>query len=234
MPTASPPSAALSNTPPRQSNGSRVSRPVAGSSRQAATEQHRCDRQVDDEQPVPAIAEQDAPQHRADQERQAEHRADQPECAAALVFRERIADNRRRDREDAAGAQALYRATGQQHLEVAGQHDQQRARGESEHAADVDVTPAEAVGHLGEQRRPDQLRQDIDVEQPRQLTVVESELRLHRRQRRTDDREVQRPHQNADEQQRHHGLQIRLLHRHACTRVQMPTAMKPTPAAYDR
>ena len=66
------------------------------------------DRDVDVEDPVPAdVVGQQAAEGRADDERDAEHGAEQALVAAALGRGEQVADDRERDREERAGADAL-------------------------------------------------------------------------------------------------------------------------------
>ena len=72
------------------------------------------DRQVDEEDPVPAdVVGQEATQRGADERApSAEDGAEQALVLAALGGREEVADDRQRDREDGAGAEALDAAEG--------------------------------------------------------------------------------------------------------------------------
>ena len=75
------------------------------------TSEISADRDVDEEDPVPAERVGDEPaQARTDERRQAEDRPEEAEVLAALGGRVEVRDDRERDREDGAAAEALEAA----------------------------------------------------------------------------------------------------------------------------
>ena len=160
------------------------------------------DRQIDQEEPVPPVGQQQAAHDGADDERQAEDRAQHAECRSPLLGRQGVADHRGGDGEDPAAAEALDRPSAVEHGRVPGDHEQQRAGGEEADADDIGQAGPDPVGELGQDRRADHLAQHVGIEQHGQLAGGHAEVRLDRRQGRADDRQVEGAHQHAGEQER--------------------------------
>jgi hypothetical protein len=110
----------------------------------------------------------------------------------------------------------MPRAPDQQGLVVRCNHEQQRPQSKTRNAAHVDGPPPVAVRSLCEQGRADELGEDVHVEEPGEAAIVQAKLLLDRGQRGADDGKVQRTHQHADEEQRHHGPEIVLQRRAVC------------------
>ena len=84
---------------------------IDGSSRHRMKSDDQPDRDVDEEDPVPAEdVRDDAADGRPDEGRQPEHGPEEPEVLAALGRRVKVRDDRERDREDGAAAEALQAA----------------------------------------------------------------------------------------------------------------------------
>ena len=126
------------------------------------------DRQVDEEDPVPAdLVGQEAAQRGADEGRDAEHGAEQALVLAALLGREEVADDGQRDREDGAGAEALDAAEERS----AGSCPATGRTGTSRTGTALTpnisgVAPAELVGQLAVDRPGDRAREQVDRDHP--------------------------------------------------------------------
>ena len=120
--------------------------------------------------------------------------------------REQVADDRERDREQRAGADALDAPEQDQLLHVLRQAGQGRADQEDDDADDEHRLAAVEVGQLAPERDADRAGQQVDRDDP-DVEVVAVELGDDRGQRRTDDRLVEGA-QEQPEHDREEDLQL--------------------------
>ena len=104
---------------------------------------------------------------RAEQERDAEHEAEEALVLAALGGREEVADDRERDREERAGAEALDAAEQHELPHLLAQAGQRRADEEQRDAADQDRLAAVQVGELAVDRHGHGRGEQVDRDRPR-------------------------------------------------------------------
>ena len=194
-----------SSSMPGTSNGRATGGRVVGSRRLRPDHQHQRHRQVDQKQPMPAREPQyKARKYRPDEKREAKHCTDEAKRAAAFLDREGIADDRRHHWHDAASADSLHGATGEQLRKTIGEHHQQRTDAEQRDIEHVDVAPTESIGKFRHQWRADQRSEHVDVEDPGALARGDPILAQDIRQRGPDDGDIERAHQNAQEKQQQH------------------------------
>ena len=158
-------------------------------------ERHRADRQVDVEDPAPGeMVDEEAAEQRPDHRRDAEHAAEESLVLAALARRDDVADHGERGDDQAAGAQALQRAAGDQLRHVLGQAAQDRAGEEDQDRALQDRLAPVEVAELSVQGPGDGRAQQIRGDHPGQV-VEAAQVSDDRRQRRRHDRLVERSQQ---------------------------------------
>ena len=104
--------------------------------------------------------------------------------------REQVADDRERDREQCAGADALDAPEEDEHPHVLAEAGQGRADQEDHDADHEDRLAAVDVGQLAPERDADRAGQQVDGDRP-DVVVVATEVGDDGRQRRTDDRLVE-------------------------------------------
>ena len=130
-------------------------------------ERDEADRDVDEEDPVPADrVGDDAADERPDERRQPEHGAEEAEVLAALGRRVEVRDDRERDREDGAAAEALEPAEQDELPHLLAEARQGRADEEQAHGEDDDRAATEQVGQLAVDRAADRGRQQVDRDGP--------------------------------------------------------------------
>ena len=180
----------------------RAVRDVLGMERQGPPdhdEDDRAERQVDEEDPVPADRVGDDPaDRRPDDGAEAEHRSEEALVLAPLGRREDVADDRERHGEQRARAEALDAAEQDELPHLLRQPAQQRADEEDRHADEEDGPPPVEVGQLAVDRAADRRRQQVRGERP-DVDVVAVEIGHDHRQGRPDDRLVQGGEEDAEE-----------------------------------
>ena len=164
------------------------------------------DRDVDEEDPLPAEGvDQDAAEDRTDERGDTGGRSPERHGAAAVGGRERAGDDRHGLRRHQRGADTLYDAGDDEHLDAAGQAAPQRREREDREPDQVDVLGAEPVteptGH--EQRHG--VGEQVGAGHPDDGVDVGLELASDRRRRDRHDRVVDEDHEEADD----HGPQCR-------------------------
>ena len=164
---------------------------IGGSSRQQTKSETSAERDVDEEDPVPAPRVGDEPADaRTEQRREPEHRPEQPEVLAALGRRVQVGDHRERHREDRPTAEALQAAEQDELPHLLAEAAQERRDDEQRQSPDEDRTPAVQVRELAVDRAADRRRQQVDRDCPR-VQRVAVEVRDDDRERRADDRLVE-------------------------------------------
>ena len=157
------------------------------------------ERQVDEEDPVPADrVGQEAAQRRTDDRREREDPTEQPLVLAPLARAEEVADDGERDREDRAGAEALDAAEQDELPHLLAQAAQQRAGEEEADADHHHRPPPEQVGELAVDRPGHRGGQQVDGDHPH-VELVALEVGHDARQGRADDRLVERGQEHREE-----------------------------------
>jgi hypothetical protein len=155
-------------------------------------ERDPADRQVDEEDPVPAEVVDDEPaERRPDDRRGGEDGADQALVAAPVGRRDDVPDGRDREREQAAGADPLHAAEDDELRHRLREPAEQRADEEDHDREEDQRAPAVDVAELPPQRHRDRAREHVGGEDPR-VARQPAEVGDDPRQRRRDDRLVER------------------------------------------
>ena len=149
---------------------------------------------------------QPAADERAGDERDAEHGPEEALVLAALLRAEQVADDRERDREQRACADALDAAEQDQHAHVLTEAGQRGADQEDDDADHVDRLAAVEVGQLAPERDADRAGEQVDGDRP-DVVVVATQLGHDGRQGRADDGLVERA-QEQPEHDREEDLQL--------------------------
>ena len=166
------------------------------------------DRDVDEEDPAPAGAVgEEATEHRAEHARRTEHRTEVAAVATALTRRDDVAHGRERQREQAAAAETLDGAEGDQLLDVLRQPGQQRADQEGHDRGLEDQLAAVEVGDLSPERSRGGLGQQIRRDDPAQLAQA-AELAGDAGERGADDGLVEGGEEHAGHQAAHHDQDL--------------------------
>ena len=162
-------------------------------------DRERADRQVDEEDPVPAhVIGDHAAGERADHAGHTPHRADQAGVLGAAIGREQIGDDRERGDEQRARAEPLHGARGEQHLE-AGRRAARRRAGEEDHHADQEHRLAAVdVGQLARDRDHHRRRDHVRRHDPAVQRVGQREVDLDRARGGRDDRLIERAEEHAE------------------------------------
>ena len=158
-------------------------------------------RQVDVEDPAPAeVVDEEPAEQRADDRREPEHGAEVALVLAALARRDDVADDGQRDHDQPAGAEPLHGAKADQ-LPHALREAAERRADEEDHdrGLEDDLAPVE-IAELAVERPGNRRGQQVRRDDPGQM-VEPAELADDGRQRRRDDRLVERGQQQ-DEQER--------------------------------
>ena len=160
----------------------------------------QAEREVDVEDPPPGeVVDEETAQQRACDDRDPEDGAEEPLVAAAVARRDEIADDGHREHEQPAAAEALHGAEGDQLRHGLRQTAQRRA-GEEDHECDLQQPLASVeIAELPVQRPDDRRGQQVGRHHPREVLEA-AEVADDGRQRRRDDRLVERGDQQHEEQ----------------------------------
>jgi hypothetical protein len=132
------------------------------------------------------------------------HAADEAHVAGALARRDEVAEDAHRGHQQAAGAETLHDARDGELGHRAGQRAERRAGEEEGDRPEQDGLAPADVAELAVERRRDGLGQQVRGHDPREI-VDAAELAGDRRQRRGDDRLVERGEQDAEAEGDEHG-----------------------------
>ena len=161
-------------------------------------------RDVDVEDPAPRERGGDEPaEQRAADGGEHHHDHHVAHVAAALARRHDVAESRHRAHHQAAGAQALDRAEGDQLRHGLRQAGQGRSGQEDDDGGDEELLPAVHVTELAVERRGDRRRQDVRGHYPGQVRNP-AELAHDPRQRRAHDEVVEHGQQDRHQQPGQH------------------------------
>ncbi len=150
-------------------------RPVARRQRRMRNAQRQrggdeAERQVDEEDRAPAeMLGQVRAEHRPHGARQREHRREVTGEASALARRHVLAEQRLRERHEAAAAQALQRPEHDEPQEARRQRAGGGGAGEDRQRPEQHPPPPEAVAQIAVERRGDRRRQQIRDDDPRKI-----------------------------------------------------------------
>ena len=114
----------------------------------------------------------EAAEARTDQRRDAEDGPEEAQVLAALGRRVQVGDDRERDREDGAAAEALEAAEQDELPHLLAEAGQDRRDEEQADREDDDRPPAEQVGQLAVDRPADRGGQQVDRDRPRVEAVA--------------------------------------------------------------
>ena len=162
------------------------------------------ERQADEERPAPARVVRDpAARRRSDDGRDTEDCPGQPLPLAALTRRDQVADHGHRERDQAAGAEALDRPAEDQHRHRRREAADDGADHEQHDREQEERPPAVDIGQLPVQGHRDRRGQHVGGEDPR-VVVEAAEVGDDVRQRCCDDRLVERREQHPEQEAREH------------------------------
>ena len=177
-------------------------------------ERHEADRDVDQEHPAPARDGEDArrageepPDDRPDHARDAEHREDVALVAGPLAWRDDVADDRERERDEAAGTETLERAERGQHVHRRRERGRRGADQEDDDREHVERLATVVVRELPVQRRRDRRGDEVRRGDPG-LHGEPVQVVADRPDRARDDRLVERGQEHAEHQPRQHGQDL--------------------------
>ena len=158
------------------------------------------DRQVDVEHPPPAqVLGDETPGERADDTGEAKDRAEVAHVAAPLAGAHDVADDRLGADHQPAGADPLQRPEPDQLAHVLRQPRQRRPDEEDDDRRLEELLPAVEVTELAPQRGRDRRGENVGGHHPGQM-VQAMQVARDRRQRRGDDRLVERRQEHAEHQ----------------------------------
>src|SRR5918996_455691 len=158
----------------------------------------RRDRQADEERPPPGGAVRDpAARGRPEHRRDGEDATREALPLAAAAGRDDVADHGDGERDEAAGAQSLHRAPGDQELERRREASEHGAGREEEDPEDEERPASVQVGELPVEGDGDRHAEHVGGEDPRVL-LEPAQVRDDPRRRRGDDRLVQRRDEHAE------------------------------------
>jgi hypothetical protein len=150
------------------------------------------DRDVDVEDPTPGeVVDEEAAEQRADHRRDAEHCTEEALVAAAVAWRDDVADDGDRRHEQAASTEPLDRAEDDQLRHVLADAAQRRAHEKDHDRRLQHDLSAVLVAQLSVEGANDRRREQVGSDDPRELGDP-SEVADDRRQRRRDDRLIER------------------------------------------
>ena len=200
-------SEAVTSSEPSQSTPCPKPEPAVGADQRAAERERRdADREVDEEDPVPAqrLGEQAAGEQaeRAAGDRDEDVGAHR---AGALGGLRELGDDDREDHRRLGGrADALEEARADQRLLRRGDAAQQRRDRERDEAGEEHALAPEQVAEAAGQEQQAAEGDEERVDDPGQVRLAEAEVVLDRRQRDVHDRDVEHDHQlrEADDDQR--------------------------------
>jgi hypothetical protein len=160
------------------------------------------DRQVDVEDPAPrGVVDQEAADQRPGHAADPEDGTEDALVAAAVARRDDVADDRLREDDEPAAAEALHRAEGDELAHALGLAAQRRPDEEDDDRGLEDALATVEVAELAVERRRDRRGQQVAGDDPREL-VEAAELGRDSRQRGRDDRPVERRQQDRQHERR--------------------------------
>jgi hypothetical protein len=163
-------------------------------------QRHEPERQIDVEDPAPGqLIDEEAAEQRPDQSRQAPNAAEQPLIAPPLARRNEIADHRDRRHHQAAAADPLHEAEGDELDHVAAQAASSRPRQEHHDRRLQDDLPSVEIAELAVDRRDDGRGEKIRRDDPGEVGQA-AQLADNGGQRGRDDRLVERREQQNQHQ----------------------------------
>ena len=173
---------------------------------QAEGEHRRPDREVDEEDRVPAErARQDAAEERAERATPSGDETEEAHCLRPLSRRgEEGHDKRERDRRDDRAAQPLHRARPDEGRLRACEAAAERGECEERDADEEDAPVAEEVAEPPAEQEEAAEGEQIAVHDPRERARGEAEVRADRGQRDADNRRIEDDHQvpHAEDEER--------------------------------
>ena len=181
-------------------------------------QRRRPDRQVDVEDPAPGeVVDEEAAEQRPDHRRDSEDRAEEALVLAAVAGRDHVADHGDRDDDQPPGAETLDRAERDQ-LGHSLREPAERGADQEDHdrRLEDELAPVE-VAELPVQRRGDRRGEQVRGHDPRQV-LDPAEVADDRRQRRRDDRLVERREQQDEDERAEDQADARRLRGHAAAR----------------
>jgi hypothetical protein len=167
-----------------------------------ADDRHReqPERQVDIKDPAPAqMFDKEAADQRPEHSREAEDAAKDSLVATALARREDIADRGHGDDDQPTPSEALQGAEGNELAHRPAEAAQRRAGKEQQDCRLEHDLAAEQISQLAVKRRDNRLREQIGGDDPGEVSQS-AELADDRRQRRRDDRLIERCEQHHQQQ----------------------------------
>ncbi len=174
--------------------------------RVAGQQRDRADRDVDEEDPVPVDGLRDqAADEQADRAPAHGHEDVRAHGLGARGRLRELGDDHRDDHGRGDGtAEALDEARGDQRLLVLREPAQQRGQGEERHAAQEHALAADEVAEPAREQQEAAERDQVGVDDPRQVGLGDAEIGLDRRQCDVHDRSVDRVHEHrqADDAER--------------------------------
>ena len=138
---------------------------------------------------------EDAAEQRSERDAEAGDRRPQAERGGAALGREGRRQQRQRERHEQRGAEALDGARDDELREVRRERPGGRGSSEHEQPGDQHAPAAVAVAERGAREDEDGEDEDVRVHDPLQAIDRDSEIALHRRQRRDDDEVVEGDHE---------------------------------------
>ena len=184
-------------------------------------ERDQADRQVDVEDPAPGqVVDEEPTEQRPDHCRDAEDGAEEALVATAVARRDDVADDGDRDHEEAAAAQSLDRPKDDQLGHVLADPAQRRA-GEEDHDRRLqDELASVEIADLAVERAGDRRGEQVGGDDPGELGDP-AQVADDRRQRRRDDRLIQRCQQQHEQERAEdqaHPLPFRAGRSQSCLR----------------
>ena len=181
----------------------RVEAPVAevgvalGNDPRREREHERSDRDVDEEDPLPAeVLREDAAEEHADRGARAAERApDAERLVAVCALLERRRHDRQGRRRDDRRAESLHGAREDQDAGAPREPARQRGEREEDEADDEDAPPPEQVGHAAAEQQEAAERDRVRGDHPLHRRLRDVQVFLNRRDRDVDDRNVEDRHE---------------------------------------
>ncbi len=164
----------------------------------------RAERQVDEKQPAPAgVVDDEAADHRPADAREREDDREVALVARAQPRRDDLADERLRERHQAAAADPLHDARRDQRAERRRRAAGERAEGEDDDRDRQHLAPAEAVAETPVERHHDHRGEQVGDREPRRVAQAAELAADHRRRGREQglvDRGEEHRHHDGDEE----------------------------------
>ena len=151
---------------------------------------------------------QPAAERRADHRRHDHRNPEQREALATLCRGEGIRENRLRDRDHAAAAEALQDAKKQQRLQIPSEPAEHRAHGEQRQADQEEALAAEPSGEKAAGGESDGVGDEVGRHHPGGFVLAHAQAAGDVGQRDIGDRRVEHLHEGGERD--HHGDQPRV------------------------